>query len=76
MKEFSEKLKMLRLKKGLTQEELAKEIGVGVSAISMYEQGNRIPRDEIKIRLAKFFEESVEYIFLQIKNTFSKFISN
>ncbi|MEB3059209.1 helix-turn-helix transcriptional regulator [Parvimonas sp. D9] len=63
MKEFSEKLKMLRLKKGLTQEELAKEIGVGVSAISMYEQGNRIPRDEIKIRLAKFFEESVEYIF-------------
>ena len=63
MKEFSEKLKMLRLKKGLTQEELAKETGVGVSAISMYEQGNRIPRDEIKIRLAKFFEESVEYIF-------------
>ena len=63
MKEFSEKLKMLRLKKGLKQEELAKEIGVGVSAISMYEQGNRIPRDEIKIRLAKFFEESVEYIF-------------
>lgn len=63
MKDFSEKLKMLRLKKGLTQEELAKEIGVGVSAISMYEQGNRIPRDEIKIRLAKFFEESVEYIF-------------
>lgn len=63
MKEFSEKLKMLRLKKGLTQEELAKEIGVGVSAISMYEQGNRIPRDEIKIRLAKFFEKSVEYIF-------------
>lgn len=63
MKEFSEKLKMLRLKKGLTQEELAKEIGVGISAISMYEQGNRIPRDEIKIRLAKFFEESVEYIF-------------
>ena len=63
MKEFSEKLKMLRLKKGLTQEELAKEIGVGVSAISMYEQGNRIPRDEIKISLAKFFEKSVEYIF-------------
>lgn len=63
MNNFSEKLKELRIEKNLTQEELAKIIGVGVSAISMYEQGNRVPRDEIKIKLAKFFNKSVEKIF-------------
>ncbi|KXB66141.1 DNA-binding helix-turn-helix protein [Parvimonas sp. KA00067] len=63
MNNFSEKLKELRIEKNLTQEELAKIIGVGVSAISMYEQGNRVPRDEIKIKLAKFFNKSVEEIF-------------
>lgn len=63
MNNFSEKLKELRIEKNLTQEELAKMIGVGVSAISMYEQGNRVPRDEIKIKLAKFFNKSVQEIF-------------
>lgn len=63
MNNFSEKLKDLRIEKNLTQEELAKIIGVGVSAISMYEQGNRVPRDEIKIKLAKFFNKSVQEIF-------------
>lgn len=63
MLSFSEKIKKLRIDRELTQEELAKEIGVGVSAISMYEQGNRVPRDEIKIRIAKFFNKSVGDIF-------------
>lgn len=33
----------------------------------MYENGERIPRDDIKIRIAQYFQRSVQEIFL-IKN--------
>ena len=57
------KIKDLRNKRGETAEELAKSIGISCSAIGMYENGQRIPRDEIKIRIAEHFTVSVESIF-------------
>lgn len=35
----------------------------------MYENGQRIPRDEVKLRIARFFNTSIEELFLQIKYT-------
>lgn len=58
---IAETLKKLRGKK--TQEEVSKALNLSVSAISMYEQGNRIPRDEIKVRIAEYYGKSVKYIF-------------
>lgn len=55
--------KLLLLRGKTSREEVAKAIGVSVSAISMYENGERIPRDTIKIRLAKYYSKSVEEIF-------------
>ena len=46
-----------------TQEEVATANGISISALSMYEQGNRIPRDEVKVRLARYYQKSVEEIF-------------
>ena len=46
-----------------SREEVAKAIGISVSAISMYENGERIPRDSIKIKLAAYFNKSVQEIF-------------
>lgn len=43
--------------------ELAKAIGSSVSSIFMYESGERIPRDEVKIRLARYFGVSIESLF-------------
>lgn len=43
--------------------ELAKAIGSSVSAIFMYESGERIPRDEVKIKLARYFGVSIESLF-------------
>ena len=34
-----------------------------MSALAMYEAGERVPRDEIKIKLAKIYNRSVNYIF-------------
>lgn len=56
-------LKELRQKAGLSREEVSAALGVGLSALAMYERGERTPRDEIKIRIARFYEKSVDEIF-------------
>ena len=45
------------------QSEVAKACGISISAIGMYETGERIPRDEIKVRLARYYGVTVESIF-------------
>lgn len=56
--------KLIELRGNRSQEEVAKALGVSVSALSMYEQGNRIPRDEIKIRMAEYYGISLDALFL------------
>ena len=60
---IGKKINELRMKHGITETEMAKEIGISQSAMTMYECGKRIPRDEIKIKIASFFGLSVESIF-------------
>ena len=57
-----EKLKQLRVEKNLTQEQVAKVIGVTKSCYSNYEQGLREPSLEIFIKLCKFFDVSADYL--------------
>ena len=57
------RLRGIRAERGETAEEVAKSIGVSASAIAMYEIGQRIPRDEIKIRIAEHYGMPVESIF-------------
>ena len=58
---IAQKLVSLRGNKSL--KEVAEANGISISALSMYEAGNRIPRDEIKVRLAKYYGSTVEDIF-------------
>lgn len=45
------------------REDVAKAVGISVSAIAMYENGERIPRDEIKVRLADYYNTTVQDLF-------------
>lgn len=57
--------KILRdLRGDKTQEEIAQAVGVTKSSWAMYEREERIPRDEVKIQIAKYFGKSVQDIFL------------
>lgn len=58
---IAERLIQLRGKR--TQAEVAEAVGITPSAYSMYETGERVPRDEIKIRLAKYYKRTVNAIF-------------
>ena len=62
------KFKELRQEKGLTQEELIEKFNAtyhrnyGPSAISMFENGHRIPETSALIDFADFFEVSLDYL--------------
>lgn len=60
---LAERLKELRKKRNLTQEQLAAIIGVERSTIGKYEGKSRIiPSDDIKYKLAELFGVSVDYL--------------
>lgn len=44
---------------------VADACGISISALTMYETGKRIPRDEIKVKLARFYGRTVESIFFE-----------
>ena len=52
-----------RLRGDRTQEEIATALGITKSSWAMYERDERVPRDEVKIRMAKYFGKSVEELF-------------
>lgn len=55
--------RLVELRGNRKQEDVAKSVGISTSALSMYECGERVPRDEIKINLARYYNVSVESIF-------------
>ncbi|MDO5713014.1 MAG: helix-turn-helix transcriptional regulator [Tissierellia bacterium] len=61
--EFSEKLKYWRNKKGLTQEEVAKEINVTTRTYQNYEGARAFPQQsKVYIALSQLFQISVDYL--------------
>lgn len=66
---IGEKLKCLREEKGISVDEMAKELDLTRQAVYNYENNSRIPRDEIKIKIAQYFKKSVEEIFFDTKAT-------
>jgi DNA-binding XRE family transcriptional regulator len=60
-KEIGKKLEALR--GGTPRAVVAQAVGVSYTAMQMYENGERVPRDETKIALAKFFHTTVGSLF-------------
>lgn len=63
MKSVADRIKEARTAKGLTQAQLAEACGVSESAIQMYEIGQRVPRDSLKVVLANVLEKPVQDLF-------------
>ena len=56
-------LRQLREKKGKTLQEVQEDTGIDISLLSRYENGERIPSDPNKIKLAAYYKRSVKGIF-------------
>ena len=59
---FSERLKRLRMEKGITQKELANRLHISRSTIAGYESLGKEPDGEKLCALADFFGVSVDYL--------------
>lgn len=55
--------RLSNLRGNRTLKEVANAVGISVSSLAMYETGKRVPRDEIKVMLARYFNTSVEALF-------------
>jgi putative transcriptional regulator len=54
---------LVTLRGNRSREEVAKALGISVSALQMYENAQRVPKDEIKLKIANYYGVSVESIF-------------
>jgi transcriptional regulator with XRE-family HTH domain len=59
---FGARFKELREEKGLTLEQVGKELGFIKQTISKYEKNENEPAYSDLVRIAKFFEVSIDYL--------------
>lgn len=59
---FGNTLKKLRLQNGMTQQQLAAQIGVSKSVVSYYELQERTPSPDVLVKLAAIFHVSSDYL--------------
>ena len=61
---IGERLRQLRGSR--TQKEVADALGVSEMSISFWERGERMPSDDLKIKIAAYFKKSVQSIFFKV----------
>lgn len=60
---FDTKIKLLRVERGITQEDLAIDLGVNRSTISEIERGTFNPSLKLAFAIANYFGTTVDYVF-------------
>lgn len=60
--DFGDKLKYLRQQAGLTQKQLADQLGVTKSVVSFYERSERTPSPDVLRKLAAVFHVSTDFL--------------
>lgn len=61
---IGERLRQLRGSR--TQKEVAEALNVSEMSISLWERGERVPSDDLKIKIAAYFKKSVQSIFFKV----------
>ncbi|MBE6713328.1 MAG: helix-turn-helix transcriptional regulator [Ruminococcaceae bacterium] len=61
-------LRLLRKSKGYTQIAVQMKTGIEQALLSKFENGERVPPTETLIRLADFYDVSIDYILCRTDN--------
>ncbi len=56
------RISALRHQMGISQAQLARQLGVSPSAVGLYEQGRREPSAQLLISMARIFDVSLDYL--------------
>ena len=60
--QIGDKIKKLRRKRKVTQEQLAKQLGVTPQAVSKWEEGLAYPEIHLLVPIADYFSVTVDYL--------------
>ena len=66
--DMQNRLKMLRKSRGYTQVSLQMQTGIEQALLSKFENGERVPPTETLMRLAEFYNVSIDYILGRTDN--------
>ena len=66
----SDRIRLLRERRGLTQSELAKQLGITRSSVNAWEQGISVPSTQYIVELAAILKISTDYL-LGVESTAS-----
>lgn len=56
-------MRLRDLRGDMTQEEAAFRLEISLFALKQYEEGVRVPRDEVKLRMCALYETTLEGLF-------------
>lgn len=74
---LAQNLKFLREQKGLNQRELSNVLGLSSSAVAMWEQRHRTPDIETIIKLARYFEVTLdEFVLAELRPPIPLYATN
>ncbi|EAC6357004.1 helix-turn-helix transcriptional regulator [Listeria monocytogenes] len=73
--EIYERIVQLRIKKSISQKELAKKINIDDSTMNKIEKGNRPIRDKELAKIADVLEVSTDYLLGRVKNNIADTIA-
>jgi transcriptional regulator with XRE-family HTH domain len=85
MVSFGQRLKHLRLERGITLDKLAEELGTTRATLSHYEKEQRTPNSDMLKSIAKYFNKSTDYLlgnfailaqlvdYIRLNRTFAEF---
>ena len=59
--------RLIKARGDMRRKEATGRRGISLAALSMYESGSRVPRDELKIKMAKLYGTTVGYLFFNEK---------
>lgn len=70
MATIGERIRELRLNLNETQEECARCLNIKRSRLAMYEQGKRVPKDVLMIKIANHFGVPLDYLLGRINDPY------
>lgn len=68
MSKFGDRLRALREDNDIKSKDFAKAMNVEASTVTNWEKGNRFPREDILIKIADYFNCSLDYLLARTDN--------
>lgn len=65
---FQDRLRKLRKERNLSQDDLGQSLNLGGRTIGNYESGERLPALDTLVKLADFYEVSIDYLLGRTDN--------